>query len=440
MIHSKLKKMVFALGILISPIYLQAQENSALKLSVSELFDLVKKNHPTLKVSESDVQIAEQNINVAKNQFLPEISTGLQGYYLGDAHIIDKDFSNSSRVDMPNFGNKFSVEARQLIWKGGVVKNAVEIQNLKKDLSQLNYESNELNIKLLSAGYYLDLFKLYNQEKVYHKNIELAQERLDNINRFYKQGMVTRNDVIRGELQLSNLKLALQVVQNNQSILNKQLTVALGLDEGVKIIPDESIVTESLEILPLASYYGDLVNHPTIKQTEKAVDIYAVSEKISRSDMMPSLSAFAGNTLQRPITTSNPAMDMYTNGWSAGLSLNFNIDALFKAPKKIQLNRLEKEKAIRQSNEVSEMMKVAVNAAHIKYNEALTQNNTLKVNKDLTAENYRIMESKYNNQLAILLDLIDASNAKLDAELQFANSEINIVFAYYKLLKEAGTL
>jgi hypothetical protein len=53
---------------------------------------------------------------------------------------------------MPNFGNKFSVEARQLIWKGGVVKNAVEIQNLKKDLSQLNYESNELNIKLLSAG------------------------------------------------------------------------------------------------------------------------------------------------------------------------------------------------------------------------------------------------------------------------------------------------
>ena len=75
-----------------------------------------------------------------------------------------------------------------------------------------------------------------------------------------------------------------------------------------------------------------------------------------------------------------------------------------------------------------------------KYNEALTQNNTLKVNKDLTAENYRIMESKYNNQLAILLDLIDASNAKLDAELQFANSEINIVFAYYKLLKVAGTL
>jgi len=64
----------------------------------------------------------------------------------------------------------------------------------------------------------------------------------------------------------------------------------------------------------------------------------------------------------------------------------------------------------------------------------------LAKNKDLTEENYRIMESKYNNQLAILLDMIDASNAKLDAELQYTNSEINIVFAYYKLLKESGKM
>ena len=156
--------------------------------------------------------------------------------------------------------------------------------------------------------------------------------------------------------------------------------------------------------------------------------------------MMPSLSAFTGNTLQRPLTSSTPALDMYSNGWSAGLSLNFNLDALFKAPKKIQLNRLEKEKAINQSNEAQQMIDVAVNAAYIKYNESITQNNTLKVNKNLSEENYRIMESKYNNHLAILLDLLDASNTKLDAELQFANSEINIAFSYYKLLKEVGQL
>lgn len=440
MILRRIKYIVVSLVVFAVSFSVQAQENRLQTLSIPELFDLVKKNHPNLKVSAADIQIAEQNIAVAKNQMLPEISTGLQASYLGDSYIIDKDFSNSKRVELPHFGNKFSVEARQLIWKGGVVRNAIEIQNLTKELSELSYEDNELNIKLLSLGYYLDLFKLYNQEKVYLKNIDLAKQRLENINKFYEQGMVTRNDVIRGELQLSNLNLALQVVQNNQKILNKQLTVALGLDESVVIIPDESILDSKAQLVEVEDYKNDLQNHPLVRQTQKAIDVYEVSEKISKSEMLPSLSAFAGNTLQRPITTTSPAMDMYNNGWSAGLSLNFNIDALFTAPKKIKLNRLEKQKAIDQANEVSQILDIAVTAAYIKYNESLTQNSTLKVNKDLSEENYRIMESKYNNQLAILLDFIDVSNAKLDAELQYANSEINIVFAYHKLLKEAGTL
>src|SRR5690606_33311422 len=109
-------------------------------------------------------------------------------------------------------------------------------------------------------------------------------------------------------------------------------------------------------------------------------------------------------------------------------------------PKKIQLGQYEIERAYAQANEAEQMIGIAVNGAYIKYNESLTQNETFGKNRDLADENYRIMESKYNNQLAILLDMIDASNTKLDAELQHTNSEINILFAYYRLLKESGKL
>lgn len=417
-----------------------AQQSQERKISVEELFELAKENHPNLAVSKADIEIARQGVEVAKNAQLPTVSAALQGYYLGDAHIIDKDFSNSTRVDMPHFGNTFSIDASQLIWKGGMVKNGIKAQSLKEELTELNYQSNEQSIKLLVLGYYLDLYQLLNQKSVYQQNIQLAEQRLQNINKFYNQGMVTRNDVIRGELQLSNLKLALQVVENNRQILNKQLTTALGLSENTQIVPDETILSNVPKALLMEDYRAFAQNHPTILMTKKAVDIYETSEKITRAEMMPSLSAFAGNQLARPITTSTPALDMYTNGWSAGLSLNFNIDALYKTPKKIKQVRFEKDKAIAQANEAEQMIDVAVNAAYIKYNEAVTQNNTLETNKELSDENYRIMNSKYNNQLAILLDLIDASNQKLDAELQFANSEISIVYAYYKLLKESGNL
>ena len=410
------------------------------KISVEELFTLTKENHPNLSVSKADIAIAKQKVEVAKNAKLPSINTGVQAYYLGDVNIIDKDFSNSKRVEMPHFGNTFSVDASQLIWKGGLVQNSIKAQSLQEELTELNYQANEQSIKLLVLGYYLDLYKLINQKKVYQQNIQLAVQRLDNINKYYNQGMVTRNDVIRGELQLSNLNLALQVIENNRQILNKQLTTALGLADTTEILPDDTLLENMPNITFLENYRQDVQNHPTVLMTQKAINIYEISEKITKAERLPSLSAFAGNRLARPITTSTPPLDMYTNGWSAGLSLNFNIDAFYKTPKKIKQVKFEKDKAIAQANEARQMIDIAVNAAYIKYNEALTQNNTLGTNKNLADENYRIMNSKYNNQLAILLDLIDASNQKLDAELQFANSEINIIYAYYKLLKESGKL
>ncbi|WP_231424710.1 TolC family protein [Pedobacter sp. Leaf250] len=417
-----------------------AQQTFEKVLTVEELFSLVKKNHPTLKTNQTDIAIANQNVAIAKNQLLPQINTSLQATYLGDVNIIDKDFSTSTRVGMPHFGNRFSVDATQLIWKGNAVRNGIKTQTLREQLATLSYELSEQNIKLLVLSYYLDLYKLNNQEDVYRNNIDLAVKRLANINKFYAQGMVTRNDVIRGELQISNLQLAFQTLKNDQDILNKQLTVALGLDENFKIVPSSDLLPDSTAILSKSQYQELAKNHPSLLLAQKTIDTYDVSSKIIKSEMLPSLSVFAGNNLQRPITTANPIVDMYSNSWNVGLSLNFSIDALYKSPKRMQLNTLEKGRAINQANEVYQNIDISLNKAFIKYNEAITQNKTLKVNTNLTAENYRIMESKYNNQLAILLDLIDASNSKIDSELELANSEINTIFAYYKLLREAGTL
>jgi hypothetical protein len=49
---------------------------------------------------------------------------------------------------------------------------------------------------------------------------------------------------------------------------------------------------------------------------------------------MPTVAGFGGYTLQRPITTRNPVLDMYSGGWQTGVSLSYNIDNLYKTKKK----------------------------------------------------------------------------------------------------------
>lgn len=409
-------------------------------LTIPELFRLTDTNHPTLVVSQADVAIAKQQVEVAKNAMIPSLNAGLQGYFLGDAVLLDKGFSKVRTLDMPHFGNTFSVDANELLWKGGTVRNAVKIQSLREEASELSLENNSQSIKLTVLGYYLDLAKVINQKEIYRQNIELGEQRVKNIEKFYKQGMVTRNDVLRGQLQLSNLKLAENVAENNRQILNKQLVLAMGLPEGTQIQPDSALLNTLPTTQDIQTYAQAVATHPAVRLTQKAIEIQEVNKKITRAEMLPAISAFAGNRLARPLTSSIPAMDLYSNGWSAGLSVNWSIDNLYKTPKKLKLNDLEQAKASAQARETENNLALAVDAAYIKYNEAVAQKNTLEMNRKLAYENYRIMTSKYNNQLAILLDLIDASNAKLEAELQYANAEINVVYSYYKLLRDSGQL
>src|SRR5699024_1785079 len=128
-----------------------------------------------------------------------------------------------------------------------------------------------------------------------------------------EEGMVTRNDLIRGELQISNLNLAQQKLENGIKNLNNQLTMALGLDENIKIVANESSFIEVLEVSLLEIYQNNIENHPSLLMAKKAVELYEVSEKITKAERMPTLSAFAGSSLDRPITTTSPVLDMYSN-------------------------------------------------------------------------------------------------------------------------------
>lgn len=437
----KIRNLLLTIGALLAMGPLHAQDSIRRVMTLPEIFRLTETAHPSLKVSAAGVAIARQQTEVARLQQLPALSASLGAGYLGNPIIIDRNFSNSTTMPMPHFTNAFAVQASQLIFKGNQVKNNIASASLREQLAQLNLEKSKQDMKLLSAGNYFDLYKLYNQRQVYTDNIALASERLRNIRRMHGQGMVTRNDVIRNELLLSNLQLAVNVIDNNINILNNQLTTALGLPDELLILPDTSLLNDPPHANDLRYYQSQAMGHqPDIRMAAKSTEIAETGLKITKADRLPALSAYAGNNLSRPVTTVNPAVDAYANGWQAGLTLSFNLSSLYTSPKHIRQAQLQVAQQRDVEAEKMQQAGVAVNAAYVKHNEAITQWHTLEQNMRLADENYRIIEKKYLNQLALAVDLLDATNAKLDAELQYTNAEINILFTYYRLLNTTGQL
>ena len=410
------------------------------QMTANEVAELALQNHYQLKVSAQNINIAKQQTDITKLQKLPSIVASTTQFYLGNVVAIDKDFSNSTTIPMPHYGSTYGVQATQLIFKGGLVNKSIEMAGLREQLSELDLEKNKQDVKFLVISNYLDVYKIINQQSVFNNNKKLAQQRLKNINDFYKQGMITRNEVIRGELALKNLDQGILTLANNRKILNYNLNVALGLPSDTEIIPIENLGNKESGIG--MDYYLNLAHdsNPQLKSAQTNIGVADKNIEIIKTDRMPTLSGFGGYSLQRPITTRNLVLDMYSSGWQGGISLSYNIDNLYKTKEKVKLGEMQKNQANDALTLTQQNIDMNVNASYIKYQEAIQQADILNDAKNLADENYKITEAKYLNQLAVQAEMIDAQNQKLQSELDFANAEINVLYQYYNLLKSAGTL
>lgn len=53
------------------------------------------------------------------------------------------------KIDIPHFGNSFSVEASQVIYAGGAIDCGIRLASLKKEMSDLDVEKERQELRFL---------------------------------------------------------------------------------------------------------------------------------------------------------------------------------------------------------------------------------------------------------------------------------------------------
>ncbi|WP_259065792.1 TolC family protein [Mucilaginibacter sp. X4EP1] len=410
-------------------------------LTLSEAFRLAIDNSVQLKVTAKNVDLAHQQTEVRKLGRLPSMSTGLNYGYISNADIWTPGFEQHILGLSPHHLVSFNVVAGQVIFSGNAVKNSILESQFDEQIAELSQKNNETDTKFLVAQKYLDIYRFITQKQVFANNLKLANARLRNILVLQKQGMVTQNDVLRTGITISDLKLSIEETDNNIAIVNKQLNMLTGRPDSARMIPDSTLLSQS-EVDQQLSYFMEAAyreNHDlkiANTQSKKA----ETDVRLSGSDRLPQLSLFAQTNLDRPYVFSNPPTDIYLNVWEAGIGVKYNISSIYQAPKRIKESKLKLEQSQVAETLQKQQLELAVSSAYIKYNEAKDELVTLTNDLKSAQENYRIVEKKYYNQLALLTDMIDAANTKIEAEIRVTNGQINVIFCYYQLLRSVGTI
>lgn len=98
--------------------------------------------------------------------------------------------------------------------------------------------------------------------------------------------------------------------------------------------------------------------------------------------------------------------------------------------------------SLRKNDEEQKMQRIRmdVRTAFLRHQEALQRVEALQLSVRQAQENYRIMQNRYLNQLAILTDLLDANSVCLNVELQLVTARTRVIYTYYQLQKACGRL
>lgn len=417
---------------------LQAQEKL---LTIEEMFRIADSNSTELQLRRLRMSEAEQGIRIAKNDRLSSVGAQVELNYIGDGVMTERDFSGGIHADMPHWGNTFVVKASQVIYAGGEISRGIERSRLEAEAAGHEYCITQQDLRFLLLGYYLDLFQLNNQRTVYERNVEQTQILVKDMKAAYRQGTALKSDITRYELQLQNIQLRLTATENEINKINYRLLTALGLDQGLQIVPDKnSLLVAEVDSLSEQDWRWASKEAPRLQLADTEIALSRNRERLIRAERLPRVHFSLTSELNGPILVEVPPLNNNFAYWFAGVSVSYSFDSLFKSHKKLKQAKIAIMRSEMAKEQVAEEVDNSIHAAYVDLNEAYIRLRTQQKSVQLAHENYGIVRQRYLNGLALITDMLDASNTQLDMELQLANYQIGILYQYYLLKKLTGTL
>ena len=430
--------------------------------SLQQLYDLADHYNQQIVVSQTGLRAASEAVMAAKNAMLPNVELSASGSYIGDATLMSRGFSTNGTTDViiagigpqkvrngrqetPHWGNSFTAQVSQVIYAGGAIRAGIRITELGEQMATLDVEKNRQEVRFLITGYYLDLYKLQNQQMVIDRNVQLTEKVIKDMEARCQQGMVLKNDITRYELQLMTLQLTKEKLKDAQSIINHQLCTTLHMaDKKVIVVDTTKLNQEIASLKTIANEHNwqqtAAENNIGIRQANVAIQLAEQKIKTTNAASLPSLALIAEDNLFGPYTNDLIPVNANVNAWFVGIGLKYDLGSLWKNKHNINHARIHHQQSQEQLVLARENVEKSIQAGYVNFLTSFKEVETQRKQVELATQNYDVVQNRYQNQLALLTDMLDASSMKLSADMALVNAQISLLYNYYKLKYISNTL
>ena len=251
-------------------------ETDTLLLTVERLLELGVENSLRLRADRLHEEASGDRTRTARTERLPEVNVGLKGGFVGQPVVFEHGLSDATYPDAPDWSQNYAIDIVQPLYEGGRIRGSIRRAEIEERIARLGTEADCAEVKLELLRQYMNLFGLWKECDVLHRNIEESERRLKDIRQMKTEGLITNNDVLRSEMRLTDDRLSLREAIDNARIASQQLDIWMGIDEGTIILPDTTLLHLAVEPTPYEAYVDAACeNDPSLRVLRAQTDLAA---------------------------------------------------------------------------------------------------------------------------------------------------------------------
>jgi outer membrane protein TolC len=411
-------------------------------LTLEKSIDLALSQNPQHQATKERVDAASARVKQAASGFLPSLNG--QGFRTVAEKPMELEFPSFIPGEPPqrvkvDFTRdyQFAMSLQLPLFTGGkltsIYRQARQNLELTKEAVRQSEFLTVFNTKRAFFGYLL----AKEFVSVAEEAVNVAEQNLKNVKNMYEVGMATKMDLLRSEVQLTNLQPQLIQARNNLRMAELGLKILLGLDLSQEVEIRGELTYEPFEPEVDKCISQALFKRPEVCQLDFQLKMAGESLKLARSQYLPTV-AIAGS-YNFWADKFNFKEGTWQNYYAINLALTIPIFNGFRTSAQIG----ESKAMIRQieltQKALEEAVELEVRQAVLLLNEAKESLLSQEKNIEQAKESLRITQLNFSEGMATSLDVFAAEAAYSQARTNYAMALYDYSVALAQLEKAVGS-
>lgn len=445
----KKKCIILILGII--PQLLSAQP-----LTLKQCLDYAVENNLSLQKDRLGLETARQSKREVVGAFLPQLNaSGAMTYNFQKTTIAMPNFIDSMMPEAmrdPNASKYMTVTmGMDLSANWGValtqqilnfsLMNAISIADASGELARLGVESSENDVIAQTATLYYNTQILEYSMGLFDESLAILDRMSDVMKTNLDAGLVRKVDADRIEVTKMNLETEKQSMVQALDVQKNLLKLQMGfpMTEDISVEPIDLDKLES-GLFMAAMREFEVSEQLPFKMLKQQQDMLQLQRKSAVSELLPAVTLSANY--------SNNYMGDHFYGETyhhfpvsmVSLNLRVPIFAGMSKNAKIKKADIELKKSLKDENILVQSLTMGYNNARMQLEQNRETIYSQKRNKALAQDVLEVTENNYNEGIATLSDVLNATSSMIQAQMNYVNALNNCMKAYIDLKKADGSI